>query len=95
MSLKIHTSEIQPPISAIAVHPNQSDKICFGFLDGGIAYNTFMILNDPDKNWALSVEIEQKWKRKLKMAIRAIKFSIDGSFLFVTASNRYNILFLC
>lgn len=82
------TSEAQTPIAAVAVHPIQSDKICLGFLDGEITFNKFKILNDSDKNGALSVLLEQKWKRKMKMSIRAIKFSVDGSFLLATASNR-------
>ena len=89
MSAKIQTLEVQIPISSIAIHPYHSDKICLGFLDGGITYNNLTILSDPDKNESLPVRVEQKWRRKLKMAIRAITFSTDGFFIFVTASNRF------
>uniref|UniRef100_A0A914M6M0 Y44f5a.1 n=1 Tax=Meloidogyne incognita TaxID=6306 RepID=A0A914M6M0_MELIC len=93
MCTKIQTLEVQTPISSIAIHPSQSDKICLGFLDGGITYNNLTILSDPDKNESLPVKVEQKWRRKLKMAIRAITFSTDGSFIFVTASNRALCMF--
>nr|CAD2158724.1 unnamed protein product [Meloidogyne enterolobii] len=93
MSAKIQTLEVQIPISSIAIHPYHSDKICLGFLDGGITYNNLTILSDPDKNESLPVRVEQKWRRKLKMAIRAITFSTDGFFIFVTASNRALCMF--
>ncbi|CAK5088587.1 unnamed protein product [Meloidogyne enterolobii] len=93
MCTKIQTLEVQTPISSIAIHPSQYDKVCLGFLDGGITYNNLTILSDSDKNESLPVRVEQKWRRKLKMAIRAITFSTDGSFIFVTASNRALCMF--
>jgi hypothetical protein len=74
-------------ISALAVHPIQTDKICFGFLDGTIKFCNV----DFTKNSLTtkkSTQFEEKWKRKLKRAIRAAEFSHDGTSIIVTSSNR-------
>lgn len=68
----------ETPISALALHPTISDKICMGFLDGGVGCYNFNPKDDLKRNWLT----------KLKKSVRAVRFSHDGSSIFAASSNR-------
>jgi len=69
------------PISALDIHPSSSTSIALGFIDGSIHLCEFGFDNGRKGS------LERLWTTRLKRAVRDLKFSEDGSQLYVVGTN--------